>query len=129
MRLPALISLLGLLSLSACGGHADGAPPQIVHDPSGAFDFEPEPEVETAAIPKAPALEAAALKGMSAASLTEILGRPAFTRRDAPAEIWQYRVKACTLDLFLYDGTVSHHAVRSQSPVAERDCLREITGR
>ncbi len=33
------------------------------------------------------------------------LGDPALLRRDAPAEIWQYRSPLCVLDLFLYrDG-------------------------
>ncbi len=31
-----------------------------------------------------------------------LLGPPRFKRRDNPAEIWQYRNKACALDLFLY---------------------------
>lgn len=128
MRLIARLTVIPLLSLAACGGHADASGPRIsVNSEHSSYGFEGEPEIEqVAAIPHAPGLEPVRLKGMNAAQLTETLGRPAFTRRDQPAEIWQYRTKACMLDLFLYDGTVSHHAVRGQSPVNDRDCLKEL---
>lgn len=32
------------------------------------------------------------------------LGEPQLKRREAPAEIWQYRGEACVLDFFLYDN-------------------------
>jgi hypothetical protein len=78
--------------------------------------------------------EAAKLKGLSAVQVKSVLGQPAYTRRDAPAEIWQYRGRACTLDVFLYDtngtATVAHSAVRSQGgAVSEKDCLDELLGR
>ena len=42
-----------------------------------------------------------------------LLGTPQFKRRDNPAEIWQYRNKACALDLFLYRaGTGASYTVR-----------------
>ena len=63
------------------------------------------------------------------------LGRPSFRRRDPPAEIWQYRVHACTLDLFLYEeggtGIVAHFAVRTPGggEISERGCLDEVIAR
>ena len=70
------------------------------------------------------------LKGLKSSDVRTMLGKPVFTRRDAPAEIWSYRGHACTLDVFLYDEgaaqTVAHYAIRSPSPVSETDCLNEL---
>jgi hypothetical protein len=45
------------------------------------------------------------LIGLERTELQARLGAPALRRRDAPAEIWQYRSSLCVLDLFLYrDG-------------------------
>lgn len=124
MRLTALLAAFPILILAACGGPADGTRPQVGHDPGQAFNFE-EGSDEVAAIQPAPSpdFEPTRLKGMSAESVVKALGRPAFTRSDSPAEIWQYRAKACTLDLFVYDGTISHYAVRSPTYINDRDCL------
>lgn len=127
MRLIALLAVVPILSLAACGGHADTSGVQVSGYPDHSAGFEIEPEIEqVAAILRAPGLDPSRLKGMSAAQLTEAFGRPVFTRRDLPAEIWQYRGKACMLDLFLYDGTVSHHAVRGHNPPGDRDCLNDL---
>lgn len=42
------------------------------------------------------------LVGLTGAEVADLLGRPGFVRRDAPAEIWQYRGGDCVLDVFLY---------------------------
>ena len=42
------------------------------------------------------------LAGMTPDQVIGLLGPPQFKRRDNPAEIWQYRNKACALGLFLY---------------------------
>ena len=75
------------------------------------------------------------LKGLTATQAESELGQPSFRRRDPPAEIWQYRVRACVLDLFLYKeegGTVvTHFAVRTPSGTAitDRACLDEVLAR
>jgi hypothetical protein len=47
----------------------------------------------------------AALIGLDGRDIETLLGRPKFVRRDGPAQIWQYGVKTCTLNLFLFsDG-------------------------
>jgi hypothetical protein len=86
--------------------------------------------------PPAPGTMApSALKGMGATAIEHALGKPAFVRRDPPAEIWQYRVKVCTLDLFLYDEggrkSVSHYAVRTPGGTSMGDsaCLDEVLAR
>ncbi len=76
----------------------------------------------------------AGLRGLTSVQLRAALGNPGFTRRDAPAEIWQYRGRNCTLDLFLYDvsgggQTVAQYAVRSPTDMPAKDCFDELVGR
>lgn len=42
------------------------------------------------------------LDGWSAAGLSARLGRPDLLRREAAAQVWQYRGATCLLDVFLY---------------------------
>jgi len=42
------------------------------------------------------------LLGLDEAALKRWFGAPSFIRRDYPAEVWQYRAKACVLELYLY---------------------------
>ncbi|WP_146747632.1 hypothetical protein [Paramagnetospirillum kuznetsovii] len=118
--------LLPLMALAACNGAAQTGGGPAVESPSQ--------RTETAALPRVQSgpLTPEGLKGLSAAQVEDALGTPGFRRRDPPAEIWQYRVKSCTLDLFLYVETagrmVAHYAVRSPvgSPVSDRACLDEV---
>jgi hypothetical protein len=47
-------------------------------------------------------VDPARMVGLDGVALERLLGEPALVRRDAPAEIWQYRGADCVLDLFLY---------------------------
>lgn len=134
MRLVRYAVLAPLALLVACGGapRTAGTPGQ---SSDSAFDFfgadalrgsGQQASIGTGADPNR-------LKGLSPVQVKSVLGKPVFTRRDAPAEIWQYRSRACTLDLFLYDEggsqTVAHYAVRSQQQVNESQCLGELVGK
>lgn len=131
MRLVHLVALAPLALLVACGGAprqgvtTTGATPGGVGKSSGDADG-------VAALSGSQA-DPDRLKGLSPLQVRAVLGKPMFTRRDAPAEIWQYRGRACTLDLFLYDDgghqTVAHVAVRSQQPVNDSQCMGELVGR
>jgi len=75
----------------------------------------------------------ASLIGYDEAALENLLGKPSFTRRDAPAELWQYRNEHCILDLFLYQGATGTYGVEhlefretAQSAEASSRCLRAI---
>jgi hypothetical protein len=70
--------------------HPLSAPPLPV-----AIGF-PQPRLPTSATP-------ASLVGLSAQELTSLLGTPAWTRRENPAEVWQYRGTACVLDIYFYE--------------------------
>lgn len=85
----------------------------------------PAPPTVTVAIPDR-------IVGLSHAEISALFGKPQFRRRDAPAEIWQYRGTACTLDLFLYDTgegfRVRHFEIRhpNAKPVSRRRCLAAL---
>jgi hypothetical protein len=52
--------------------------------------------------PEPPKLED--LRGLDAAQLTQLLGKPTLLRDEAAAQMWQYRGETCVLHLFLYPG-------------------------
>lgn len=69
------------------------------------------------------------LIGLSPTALLATLGSPRLLRRERPAEVWQYRVGSCVLDVFLY-GTgegarVVHLEARdgTAEPIAPQACL------
>ena len=74
------------------------------------------------------------LQDLAAKDVHTLLGKPSFKRTDGPAEIWQYRVATCTLDLFLYENldtserNVAHYEIRLQQdhPSSERDCFEFV---
>lgn len=130
MRLAHFAAFVPLALLVACGGnpHRNG----LAHGAGGMTGDAGDAQV--AALPGGTGADPSRLKGLSPLQVRAVLGKPMFTRRDAPAEIWQYRGRACTIDLFLYeDGgkqTVTHVAVRSQQPaVNESQCFGELVGR
>lgn len=130
MRLPRLFAVTSLALLAGCAGNPETAPgPNAAR---GTDSSASEMKAQQALIPTGPVTEPSRLKGLNPLQVRSVLGKPGFTRRDAPAEIWQYRARACTLDLFLYDEghgqTVAHYAVRGLQPVSERDCFDALTG-
>ncbi|MGH7735162.1 MAG: hypothetical protein ACREOE_16110 [Gemmatimonadales bacterium] len=65
----------------------------------------------------APATPPGDLLGLDETALKHWFGTPSFVRRDYPAEVWQYRAKACILELYLYPAddhmAVTHAEARS----------------
>ncbi len=98
----------------------------------------PQPQAETgpeiAALPPEPTIDddPARILGLGPDKLTELLGRPELTRREPPAEIWQYRGESCVFDVFLYEEAglvrVTYLEARDGSAqrVAERNCLNQL---
>ena len=98
-------------------------PPKVV--PAIAPQAEPEPLL--------PVPDPASLVGYDGTALENLFGKPSFTRRDPPAELWQYRNDRCTLDLFLYEGASGGYSVEhlefretATSTIATEHCLRAI---
>ena len=97
---------------------ADGVPAHAGIPPEPTQTTAAPPAAEPAAPPApAPATTMAAVSpalvrpplkdvreliGLGPTELQARLGDPTLRRRDAPAEIWQYRSALCVLDLFLY---------------------------
>lgn len=64
--------------------------------------------------------------------VSDILGKPGFIRRDAEARVWQYRISACVLDLFLYDDAAEYRVIdyefrgASGASVSAPDCFENL---
>lgn len=75
------------------------------------------------------------LVGLTGGEVSGLLGRPGFVRRDAPAEIWQYRGSDCVLDVFLYTEAggikVKHVELRPRQPARPTSptCFAGLLGR
>jgi hypothetical protein len=113
-RLFAVLALLALLPvLAACPATA--------------------PRTTAAVTPVAPPkMQAHDLIGVDSDGLAGLLGEPDFRRLDPPAELWQYRIEDCMLDVFLYLDearggayAVTHVAARGR---AGTDGETSITG-
>ncbi|ARJ66240.1 hypothetical protein WV31_11520 [Magnetospirillum sp. ME-1] len=129
-RLASVSLLLLVAACNGAGNSATGGGPV-----TGASGVENEEQLALMSPPAPGTMAPAALKGMSAGAVQRALGRPGFVRRDPPAEIWQYRVKVCTLDLFLYEEkgrmVVAHYAVRAPNGgfMGDMACLDEVLAR
>lgn len=106
-RFAAIISLG--VALSACVAPNPPAAPSVATAVDSGLGLRPV---------DLPPSQIDTLKHLSASALLARLGPPDFTRRDAPAELWQYRGATCVLDLFLYPEagtmTVSHAQTRGR---------------
>jgi hypothetical protein len=89
---------------------------------------------ETAALPPEPVIDddPRRLMGLDRAGLSAILGDPQLVRREAPAEIWQYRSETCVFDVFLYDQAGAQRVTyleardRDAAKIETRPCLNEL---
>ncbi len=129
-------TLLVVAALAGCGT-ATPAGEATPAEPPPPLAAPVEPVATVAAIPP-PAAAAyprpETLNGLDADKLAGLLGAPRFKRRDDPAEIWQYRNDACSLDVFLYragkDGAfrVRYFETRGRDkkPVDQNDCFASL---
>ena len=116
---PAWLLAAGL-TLAACQsapGEDDlAAEAEASAESSVAETATPEPPPEVAALPPEPPPppepviddDPDRLFGLDRPALSAMLGEPALIRREAPAEIWQYRSATCVFDVFLYDAAGTH---------------------
>jgi hypothetical protein len=119
------LGLLAILSLGACADlpqqpatttqAADAAEQDRGQSPDQAMDqpaLASAKDVGTPAVPRAPIVPLAKFPGLSEAQVTGMLGTPQFQRKDAAAELWQYRVDGCVLHLFFYSDKDGQRRVR-----------------
>jgi hypothetical protein len=96
----------------------------------------PEPAESALTAPSSPGARAVPaageVMGMDMPSLKNALGLPSVTRRERPAQIWQYRAGGCVLDVFFYEDSGIERVVhleardRQARPVALEACLPEV---
>jgi hypothetical protein len=102
------------LLISACAG-TNTAPPA----PPAASAEIAIPVSMSLARPRLERRDLPALHDLSDQQLVQRLGKPDFTRKEADAEIWQYRGDKCVLVVFLYpeEGAlkVAHAATRDRT--------------
>ena len=120
---------------SGPGAQAPATQPAPEAAPEAAPAAQEQPgRSETAALPPAPKIDddPARLMGLDRAGLAELLGDPELTRREPPAEIWQYRGGSCVFDVFLYEEAgrqrVTYLEARDAAArrVGARGCLNEL---
>lgn len=140
-RWPAVTgALTSLFLVAACAG----APPPaaniepVAPEPAEtATAVEPPPEPEVAVVPPPPppppVPDVETFLNRNGVEIAGVLGEPGFVRRDPPAELWQYRAAACTLDLFFYDDGDEDYRLAyldfrgvGDEPEARDECLRAI---
>lgn len=90
--------------------------------PPAPLPESPAPENSAAApapVPAKPARPEDVL-GLAADALEKLLGRPELVRRDAPAEVWQYRSNSCVVDLYLYPENAAYRVafIEARDPSA-----------
>ena len=96
-------------------------PAKAAHRKMPVVTVNPQPMPQTAAAPlPKPAIndDPKQLFGLAGHRISDLLGPANFIRRDGPAEVWQYRAKACVLDIYLYKTvgalTVAHIDLRKR---------------
>ncbi len=134
-----------VLGLGGCGANQELKPAPASRFVKTAPQETAVPAVETPPVtiakaspvepkPKRNYPEPTVLEGLIADQVEALLGAPGFKRNDDPAEIWQYRVKSCTLDLFMYETldsrqrSVAHYEARPTPDTAMtvRDCFIDV---
>jgi hypothetical protein len=132
LQLPSIFTSQAAQSESEPKTPVEPAAPQPEAEPQA--ETQAEPQAETAALPPEPTIDddPARILGLGPDKLTELLGRPELTRREPPAEIWQYRGETCVFDVFLYEQaglvrvTYLEARDRNAQRIAERNCLNQL---
>ncbi len=98
-------AIAALVVLGACQAPPKPAVVPPVTETPGAVPEAALPDPATAALPPEPIIndDPQQLMGLDPIALSAVLGEPELVRREAPAEIWQYRNESCVFDVFLYD--------------------------
>jgi hypothetical protein len=57
----------------------------------------------------------ASLDGLDSQAVVALLGPPDLRRAEPPAELWQYRMTGCVLDVYLYRDADAFHVVHAET--------------
>lgn len=134
-------AVIVLVALGACQAPKPAVVPPVSESPAvpeAAPNAAPESaqsDPATAALPPPEPIindDPRQLLGLGPGALRAILGKPELVRREAPAEIWQYRNENCVFDVFLYDDAgrreVTYIEARdgAAQKIEPRACLNEL---
>jgi hypothetical protein len=140
----AAVGAIMLVTLQACDktgpapGSTDiGSDPSAIASAAPNRTFQDTRPKEPPVAPAKPALTDAErdphrLLKMNLQSVSTLLGKPQFVRREASARVWQYRTELCVLDVFLYDTVsqleVIHYEFRSATDLSgpTNGCFEEF---
>lgn len=87
---------------SAGPAASDGTPQQSAPRQAALL---PGPDYRTPASRASPPVDPADIVGLTRERIRNLLGQPAFVRRESLAEFWRYRHESCVLELYFYRGT------------------------
>ena len=102
-----------------------GSPAAPLPESAAPENSAPAPELDKPARPED-------VLGLAADALEKLLGRPDLVRRDAPAQVWQYRSASCVVDLYLYPEKTSYRVAfieardRSAASMAADRCFDSL---
>lgn len=129
-----LAVLGGAALLAACAAQGPvGGDPAPEEASQARIDPHPEEfEQPSDPAPEIPDLSAADLMGLDTRGVADVLGEPAQRRREASAEVWQYRTADCVVDVVLYGAETAKRVDyveardRAAQPADTADCLKDI---
>lgn len=132
-RLGAAGAMLAALMLSACAAPRAPAPGAVANPAVPREQGQPVASQPTA--PEPASARSADIIGLGTEAVERLLGRPEMVRRDAPAEVWQYRSETCVVDLYLYPAQASYRVayIEARDPsaasVAADNCFATLPPR
>lgn len=106
------LAILAVCGLSACATTGETTAPSAVETPDSAPSTDSSAGAATETADNASSEEAApplpprpeSLVGLTSEELETLLGKPAHTTQEPPAQIWRYSVDFCKLFFFLYES-------------------------
>ncbi len=78
------------------------AAPERAMDPPPASEPAPAPEPAPQIVRRVINDDPAQLMGLAPDAIGRLLGQPSLLRSEPPAQVWQYAIADCVLDIFLY---------------------------
>jgi hypothetical protein len=128
-----LLVPIAAAALSACAGDASRMSSPADAPSAGSLAAAPLAVTAGGLRPPLPAsATASSLVGLSTGELSALIGPPRWSRRESPAQVWQYQGASCVLDIYLYEEADGPRVVyaeardESRLPVTLSACLERI---
>ncbi len=119
-----IISILGVLILSACGPEqklAETPPPP--EEETLASEPAPLPYIVEKPKPAEPRFQMANIMGLQKSSVEDILGLPSLKRVEKAAEVWLYDNQFCNAHIYFYENDNSDLQVEYVETSEEKNLM------